>query len=126
MTVPGGLDLQLLLLEELVTLPLHHPELESKYAIKPARGVLLYGPPGTGKTLLARYVAQKTAAHLIVINGPDIISKFFGETEAKVQARIPPILVDTNDVFPSCRFVRYLQRREVKHHRLSSLMKLVR
>ena len=86
-TVPGGLDEQLALLEELVTLPFRHPEMESQYGVKPARGVLLYGPPGTGKTLLARYIAEKTGAHLIVINGPDIVSKFFGETEAKV--RVP-------------------------------------
>lgn len=85
-SIPGGLDEQIAVLEELVTLPMRHPELESKYGIKPARGVLLYGPPGTGKTLLARYIAAKTGAHLTVINGPDIVSKFFGETESKVRS----------------------------------------
>lgn len=69
-----------------MTLPLRHPELESEYGVKPARGVLLYGPPGTGKTLLARYIAERTGAHLTVINGPDVVSKFFGETEAKARA----------------------------------------
>jgi ATP-dependent 26S proteasome regulatory subunit len=52
--------------------------------LRPPKGVLLYGPPGTGKTLIARTVAAATGAFLIVINGPEIISKFYGETEAKV------------------------------------------
>lgn len=52
--------------------------------MKPPRGVLLYGPPGTGKTLIARAVAQETKAHVIVINGPEIISRYYGETEQKV------------------------------------------
>lgn len=53
--------------------------------MKPPRGVLLYGPPGTGKTLIARAVAQETKAHVIVINGPEIISRYYGETEQKVE-----------------------------------------
>lgn len=53
--------------------------------LKPPRGVLLFGPPGTGKTLIARAVAQETGAHSIVINGPEIISKYYGETEQKVK-----------------------------------------
>jgi ATP-dependent 26S proteasome regulatory subunit len=52
--------------------------------VKPPRGVLLYGPPGTGKTLIARSVAMATGAYFICINGPEIISKFYGETETKV------------------------------------------
>lgn len=52
--------------------------------MKPPRGVLLYGPPGTGKTLIARAVAQETKAHVMVINGPEIISRYYGETEQKV------------------------------------------
>ncbi|KAI8818454.1 P-loop containing nucleoside triphosphate hydrolase protein, partial [Chytriomyces cf. hyalinus JEL632] len=54
--------------------------------IKPPRGVLLYGPPGTGKTLIARAIASETGAHVIVINGPEIISKFYGETEERLRA----------------------------------------
>lgn len=53
--------------------------------VRPPRGVLLYGPPGTGKTLIARAVASETNAHVIIVNGPEILSKFYGETEQKVR-----------------------------------------
>ena len=56
----------------------------AQIGLRPPKGVLLYGPPGTGKTLIARTVAKATGAFLTVINGPEIISKFYGETEAKV------------------------------------------
>ena len=58
--------------------------------LKPPKGVLLYGPPGTGKTLIARAVAHETAAKVYIINGPEVISKFYGESEAKVPLPSPP------------------------------------
>lgn len=62
-----------------------HADNDAWIGMKPPRGVLLYGPPGTGKTLIARAVAQETKAHVIVINGPEIISRYYGETEQKVE-----------------------------------------
>ncbi|XP_036072110.1 ATPase family protein 2 homolog isoform X2 [Oryzias melastigma] len=78
----GGLSSQLDAIRETIELPLKHPELFSNYGILPPRGVLLYGPPGTGKTMIGRAIANETGAHMTVINGPEIMSKFYGETEA--------------------------------------------
>ena len=74
-------------LRELVTLPLKFPQLFSRYNMKPPRGVLLWGPPGTGKTCLARAAAAEVGVPLFVINGPDVISQFYGESEAGLQGR---------------------------------------
>lgn len=74
-------------LRELVTLPLRFPQLFSRYNMKPPRGVLLWGPPGTGKTCLARAAAAEVGVPLFVINGPDVISQFYGESEAGLQGR---------------------------------------
>ncbi|CAO3643202.1 unnamed protein product [Cunninghamella echinulata] len=81
----GGLDKQIQIVKEMVETTLKNPELFMQYGLKPPKGVLLYGPPGTGKTLIARAVAHETHAHSIVINGPEIISKYFGETEQKLR-----------------------------------------
>ncbi|KAM7417173.1 hypothetical protein PAMA_017016 [Pampus argenteus] len=81
----GGLSSQLDVIRETIELPLKHPELFSNYGIPPPRGVLLYGPPGTGKTMIARAIANEIGAHMTVINGPEIISKFYGETEARLR-----------------------------------------
>ncbi|KAI9521385.1 hypothetical protein NQZ68_007701 [Dissostichus eleginoides] len=81
----GGLSSQLDVIRETIELPLKHPELFSKYGIPPPRGVLLYGPPGTGKTMIARAIANEIGAHMTVINGPEIVSKFYGETEARLR-----------------------------------------
>ncbi|CAO3612007.1 unnamed protein product [Cunninghamella blakesleeana] len=81
----GGLDKQIQIVKEMVEATLKNPELFIQYGLKPPKGVLLYGPPGTGKTLIARAVAHETGAHSIVINGPEIISKYFGETEQKLR-----------------------------------------
>ncbi|KAG2220538.1 hypothetical protein INT45_004144, partial [Circinella minor] len=81
----GGLKEQIKTVRDMVETPLQNPELFYRYGLKPPRGVLLYGPPGTGKTLIARAVAQETGAHAIVINGPEIISKYYGETEQKLR-----------------------------------------
>nr|XP_020449723.1 spermatogenesis-associated protein 5 isoform X1 [Monopterus albus] len=81
----GGLSSQLDVIRETIELPLKHPELFSNYGIPPPRGVLLYGPPGTGKTMIGRAIASEVGAHMVVINGPEIMSKFYGETEARLR-----------------------------------------
>ncbi|XP_030740650.1 ATPase family protein 2 homolog [Echinops telfairi] len=81
----GGLNSQLKAVREIIELPLKQPELFKSYGIPAPRGVLLYGPPGTGKTMIARAVANEVGAHVSVINGPEIISKFYGETEARLR-----------------------------------------
>ncbi|XP_015265703.1 PREDICTED: LOW QUALITY PROTEIN: spermatogenesis-associated protein 5 [Gekko japonicus] len=81
----GGLRNQLKTIREMIELPLKNPDLFRSYGIPPPRGVLLYGPPGTGKTLIARAVAYEVEAHVTTINGPEIISKFYGESEARLR-----------------------------------------
>ena len=77
----GGLKRELGLVREMIELPLRHPEIFQKLGIDPPKGVLLYGPPGTGKTLIAKAVANETDAYFINISGPEIMSKFYGESE---------------------------------------------
>lgn len=81
----GGLDKEVKRLREMVELPLSRPEIFTRLGITPPRGVLLYGPPGTGKTLLARAVAAETRASFHYINGPEIIHKHYGASEAKLR-----------------------------------------
>ncbi|KCV73432.1 cell division cycle protein 48 [Fonticula alba] len=81
----GGCRKQMAQIRELVELPLRHPQLFKAIGIKPPRGILLYGPPGTGKTLIARAVANETGAFLLVINGPEIMSKMAGESESNLR-----------------------------------------
>jgi transitional endoplasmic reticulum ATPase len=81
----GGLNEEVEKVREMVELPLKHPELFERLGIEPPKGVLLHGPPGTGKTLLARAVANETNSHFISINGPEIISKFYGESEQNLR-----------------------------------------
>uniref|UniRef100_A0A9J8BQ98 non-chaperonin molecular chaperone ATPase n=1 Tax=Cyprinus carpio carpio TaxID=630221 RepID=A0A9J8BQ98_CYPCA len=81
----GGLSGQLQVIKETIELPLKHPELFKNYGIPPPRGVLLYGPPGTGKTMIGRAIANEVGAHMSVINGPEIMSKFYGETEGRLR-----------------------------------------
>lgn len=78
----GGLKGQLKNVKDLVELPLKHPEIFSRLGIEPPRGILLVGPPGTGKTLLARAIAQECGVNFKLVNGPEIIRKFYGESEA--------------------------------------------
>lgn len=66
-------------------LPLKYPELFSRLGIEPPKGVLLYGPPGTGKTLIARTIASETDAHFLLVNGPEIMHKYYGESEARLR-----------------------------------------
>ncbi len=81
----GGLKPQLRKIREIIELPLKHPELFEKLGIDPPKGVLLYGPPGTGKTLIARAIAHETKAKFFSISGPEIIHKFYGESEAQLR-----------------------------------------
>jgi transitional endoplasmic reticulum ATPase len=81
----GGLERELKLVREMVELPLRHEELFSTLGIEAPKGVLLYGPPGTGKTLIARAIAAESKLHFIKINGPEIIHKFYGESEARLR-----------------------------------------
>ncbi|HTN51946.1 MAG TPA: AAA family ATPase [Anaeromyxobacter sp.] len=82
----GGLDRQVALVREMVELPLRFPELFGALGIEPPRGVLLVGPPGTGKTLIARAASSEVRAHFIHVNGPEVINKYYGESEAKLRA----------------------------------------
>jgi len=81
----GGLHEEIQRVREMVELPLRHPELFQRLGIEPPKGVMLYGPPGCGKTLLARAVANESEANFFSINGPEIMSKFYGESEARLR-----------------------------------------
>lgn len=82
----GGLHQELARIREMVELPLKHPELFERLGIEPPRGVLLYGPPGSGKTLIAKAVANETDASFFHVSGPEVIHKFYGESEAHLRA----------------------------------------
>ncbi|TDA25104.1 MAG: AAA family ATPase [Archaeoglobi archaeon] len=81
----GGLKRELRLVREMIELPLKHPELFQRLGIEPPKGVLLHGPPGTGKTLIAKAVANEVDAHFISISGPEIMSKYYGESEQRLR-----------------------------------------
>ncbi|HIQ39134.1 MAG TPA: AAA family ATPase, partial [Methanothermococcus okinawensis] len=81
----GGLKEEVNKIREMVELPMRYPELFDKLGIEPPKGVLLVGPPGTGKTLLAKAVANEAGANFYSINGPEIMSKYVGETEENLR-----------------------------------------
>ncbi len=81
----GGLSEEIKKIREMVEIPLKHPEIFEKLGIEPPKGVLLHGPPGTGKTLLAKAVANESDANFILLNGPEIMSKYYGESEKKIR-----------------------------------------
>jgi len=81
----GGLGKELVRIREMIELPMKSPELFKRLGITPPKGVLLMGPPGTGKTLIAQAVANESGANFKVINGPEIMSKFYGESEQKLR-----------------------------------------
>jgi len=83
----GGLDNELQRVREMIELPLKHPELFERLGIDPPKGVLLYGPPGTGKTLIARAVANEAGASFYSIQGPEIMSKYYGQSEEKLREK---------------------------------------
>uniref|UniRef100_A0A667XFL9 non-chaperonin molecular chaperone ATPase n=1 Tax=Myripristis murdjan TaxID=586833 RepID=A0A667XFL9_9TELE len=126
----GGLGSQLDVIRETIELPLKHPELFSSYGIPPPRGVLLYGPPGTGKTMIGRAIANEVGAHMTVINGPEIMSKFYGETEA----RLRQIFADASQRRPAIIFIdeldalcprREAAQNEVEKRVVASLLTLM-
>ena len=81
----GGLKNEVRKIREMVELPMKHPELFEKIGVEAPKGVLLYGPPGTGKTLLAKAVAGETSAHFISLSGPEIMGKYYGESEERIR-----------------------------------------
>ena len=97
----GGLSEEIQKVREMVELPLKHPELFHRLNIDPPKGVLLYGPSGTGKTLMAKAVSQESSAHFIHINGPEIMSKFYGASEG----RLRNIFKEAEEKAPSIIFI---------------------
>ena len=97
----GGLGVEIKSMREIVELPLKHPELFSRLGVEPHSGILLYGPPGCGKTLLAKVLASESDANIYSINGPEIMNKYYGETEA----RLRDIFKEAKDNSPSIIFI---------------------
>jgi transitional endoplasmic reticulum ATPase len=97
----GGLSEPIQRIREMVELPMRHPEIFKRLGIAPPRGLILHGPPGTGKTLLAKAVATESEANFIHINGPEIMSKFYGESEQKLRK----IFEDAEENAPSIIFI---------------------
>ena len=97
----GGLSDQLGRVREIIELPLKHPELFERLGIHPPKGVLLHGPPGTGKTLIARAVANESGANFFSINGPEIMSKYYGQSEQKLRE----IFLKAEETEPSIIFI---------------------
>ncbi len=82
----GGLREEIQRIREMIELPIKHPQLFERLGIDPPKGVLLHGPPGTGKTLIAKAVANEANIHFISVNGPEIVNKFYGESEAQLRS----------------------------------------
>lgn len=97
----GGLGHEIKAMREIVELPLKHPELFVRLGVEPHSGILLYGPPGCGKTLIAKVLASESEAHMFSINGPEIMNKYYGETEAKLR----DIFKEAKDNSPSIIFI---------------------
>lgn len=97
----GGIGSQLQKVREMIELPLKHPELFRRLGIDPPKGVLLHGPPGTGKTMIAKAVASEVNAHFKSINGPEIISKYYGESEKQLRE----VFVEASENSPAIIFI---------------------
>jgi transitional endoplasmic reticulum ATPase len=97
----GGLRTEIKAMREIVELPLRHPELFSRLGVEAHSGILLYGPPGCGKTLIAKVLASESEANMFSINGPEIMNKYYGETEA----RLRDIFKEAKDNSPSIIFI---------------------
>ena len=97
----GGVETELQRIREMIELPLKHPEVFSRLGIDPPKGVLLYGPPGTGKTLIARAVANEAGANFYAIQGPEIMSKYYGQSEE----RLRDMFADAEKNSPSVLFI---------------------
>jgi len=100
----GGLAEELTRVREVIELPLRYPEAFTALGIDPPRGVLLYGPPGTGKTLIARAVAAETRARFIAVSGPEVMNKYYGESEARLReifdlaSKSPPAIIFIDEI----------------------------
>ena len=97
----GGLEDVIQKLREMIELPLRYPEIFEKLGVEAPKGLLLYGPPGTGKTMLAKAVAGETDAHFIHLSGPEIMSKFYGESEANIRG----VFKEAEENAPSIIFI---------------------
>ncbi|WMW21938.1 CDC48 family AAA ATPase [Methanolobus mangrovi] len=97
----GGLSTEIQRVREMIELPLKHPELFQRLNIEPPKGIILYGPPGTGKTLIAKAVANESRANFLYIAGPEIMGKYYGESEE----RIRKIFEEAEDDAPSIVFI---------------------
>ena len=97
----GGLDDELDMVREMIELPMRHPELFGTLGIEPPKGVLLHGPPGTGKTLIAKAVANEIDAHFQTISGPEIMSKYYGESEEQLRE----VFEDAEEHSPAIVFI---------------------
>ena len=97
----GGLQKEIHKIREMIELPLKYPEIFERLGIEAPKGVLLYGPPGCGKTLIARAVVRETDANFFNISGPEVIHKFYGESEAHLRA----IFEKASDQAPSIIFI---------------------
>ncbi|MGQ0606524.1 MAG: CDC48 family AAA ATPase, partial [Candidatus Nitrosotenuis sp.] len=97
----GGLRNEIKIMREIAELPLRHPEIFDRLGIEPHSGILLYGPPGCGKTLIAKVLASESEANMFSINGPEIMNKYYGETEAKLR----DIFKEAKDNSPSIIFI---------------------
>src|SRR5487761_1838350 len=97
----GGLRNEIVKVREMIELPMKHPELFERLGIEAPKGVLLHGPPGTGKTLLAKAVANETNAHFISLSGPEIMGKYYGESEERLRG----IFADAEKNAPSIIFI---------------------
>lgn len=111
----GGLHEELTKIREMVELPLKHPEIFERLGIEPPKGVLFHGPPGTGKTLLAKAVANETNSHFVLINGPEIMSKYYGQSEQNLRKKFE----EADKEAPSIIFIDEIDaiasRREESH-----------
>src|SRR5256712_1016654 len=126
----GGLRGEIQRIREMVELPLRHPELFQRLGIEPPKGIFLYGPPGCGKTLVAKAVANESDANFYVISGPEIMSKFYGESEA----RLREIFQKAQETAPSIIFIDELDAiapkreevtGEVEHRVVAQLLSLM-
>ncbi len=111
----GGLDEEIARLREMIELPMKFPEVFQKLGIEPPKGVLLHGPPGTGKTLLARALAEETDAAFFNVSGPEIMGKYYGESEARLRS----IFEDAEGDAPSIIFIDELDAIGSKRKELS-------
>jgi len=126
----GGLDRQIQKVREMIELPIKHPEVFVKLGIEPPKGILLHGPPGTGKTLLAKAVAAESGANFFSIAGPEIMNKYYGESEKQLRK----IFEDARKNAPSIIFIDELDSiaskreevtGEVEHRVVAQLLSLL-